>query len=955
MGQDTRIFINYRRKLSTSSANLLYLMLEQRFPSRVFMDLNLTGGDKWDKKIERELRAAKVVVALMPEDWLYYPSERSKVNGFRHLQYASQLHWDGYECFVRKELEIALEESKTIIPVLLDGAPVPPSDWLPETLAELPDFNYTALDFSHPDREAFRKFFDNIAKKAGLETAPTEEDENDLFFQPVNQRFPLPADILDQRPPTDSPYVGLKPFRDSEARLFFGRSREIFEWCHRITQASDTRLFLLDGYSGTGKSSLLQAGIIPRMRAQDGWGVAYGRREEDKINGLQGRLRRLAEALQAQNTEKGLLILDQVEEAVTNPIDIHPEELREMAEELAILLQQHHNWVFVLGFRSEYMARISRILEEVGVVYSKEHTLYPLDRQGIVEAVRSVSVVPDLREEVYPLYFLPASLPEQIAERLLQGQAGYHIAPLIQVNMELLWQKCRRNGRVQITSTAIKDFIDDRQALLDHYLGKIRENITEGFADDLTILELLAFYIEEKPAAATRLETEFAQHQKFGQDSRAQRLHQELERRYLLSTAGDGAERASRLAHDMLAEVIYDKYETLNTRVRQASQSRQFELLLKQLQEQLYGLEYTAAQSTLAELMSIGIRRAELKPYLLELLFFWNECGREEELKQSLQFWVDSDLLSEAARERVQQLAKAPERAAVRKWMKEYEGGKYQDLVADYLAPDDTRMVAVEGGSFTMGCASEKRDGDCHDDEKPAHEVTLDSFRMANIPVTFRQYGLYLYAAGKEEELEDRKPSWGIQADHPAVKVNWYDAVAYCNWLSAAMGLAPAYVIDKTVEDPNNQNERDNFKWRVKVKDTANGFRLPTEAEWEYAARGGRKSKGFKYAGSNDLEEVGWYDENSDNQTHSVAQKLPNELGLYDMSGNVREWCADHWHDNYNNAPNDGSAWLEGGSGRRVVRGGSWDFNTNVCRVAGRFGDFTDIRYLIVGFRLARD
>ena len=416
------IFINYRRKLSASSANLLYLMLEQRFPAQVFMDLDMQGGDKWDAKIEAKLRAAKVVVALMPEDWLYYPSDRSKINGLPHLQHASQLHWKDYECFVRKELEIALEESKTIIPVLLDGAEAPPNDWLPATLAQLPDFNYTALDFSQPDRAAFRQFFDNIADKAGLETTPTEEDENDLFFQPVNQRFPLPEEVLAQRPPTDSPYVGLKPFRASEARLFFGRSREIFEWCYRITQAEANRLFLLDGYSGTGKSSLLQAGIIPRMQGQAGWGVVYGRREEDKINGLRGRLQQLAKELQAQNTEKGLLILDQVEEAVTNPIDIHPAELREMAEELAILLQQHAHWVFVLGFRSEYMARISRILEEVGVVYSKEHTLYPLDRQGIVEAVRSVSVVPDLREEAYPLYFLPASCPSRSPSACCRGR-----------------------------------------------------------------------------------------------------------------------------------------------------------------------------------------------------------------------------------------------------------------------------------------------------------------------------------------------------------------------------------------------------------------------------------------------------------------------------------------------------------------------------------------------------
>jgi len=947
------IFINYRRKLSASSANLLYLMLEQRFPGQVFMDQDLKGGDKWDAEIEAKLRAAKVVVALMPEDWLYYPSERSKVDGFRHLQHASQLHWDGYECFVRKELEIALEEGKTIIPVLLDGAEAPPNDWLPKSLSALPDANYTALNFFKPDRQAFHAFFDNVAEKSGLKSENVEEDDNDLFFQPVNKRFPLPADVLKQRPPTDSPYVGLKPFRASEARLFFGRSREIFEWCHRITQAETNRLFLLDGYSGTGKSSLLQAGIIPRMRAQDGWGVVYGRREEDKINGLQGRLRRLAEELQGQNTEKGLLILDQVEEAVTNPIDIHPEELREMAVELAILLQQHDDWVFVLGFRSEYMARISRILEEVGVDYSKEHTLYPLDRQGIVEAVRSVSLVPELRDEAYPLYFLPPSLPERIAERLLQGQAGYHIAPLIQVNMELLWQKCRRNGRVQITSTAIKDFIDDRQALLDHYLGKIRENITEGFADDLTILELLAFYIEEKPAAATRLEEEFTQHEKFGQDSRAQRLHQELENRYLLSTAGDGAERASRLAHDMLAEVIYDKYETLNTRVRQASQNRQYELLFEQLQKQLYGLEYTDAQNTLAELMSIGIRREELKPYLLELLFFWNECRREKELKQTLQFWVDSDLLSEAAREQLQALAQAPEQVAIRSWMAEYDGGKYQDLVAGYLAPDDIRMVAVEGGTFTMGCASWERDGDCWVNEKPAHEVTLDSFRIANIPVTFRQYGLYLHAAGEEERLEEVKSNWGLRADHPVVNVNWVDAVAYCNWLSTVMGLAPVYDIDKTKKDPNNKSGDDGLKWLVTLNDSANGFRLPTEAEWEYAARGGRKSKGFKYAGSNDLDEVGWYREKSNGQTHAVHQKAANELGLYDMSGNVREWCWD-WNGNYGASRERNPVGADSGS-NRVHRGGSWvNLLPGICRAAHRGTWNPTNRNSNVGFRLAR-
>jgi len=306
-----------------------------------------------------------------------------------------------------------------------------------------------------------------------------------------------------------------------------------------------------------------------------------------------------------------------------------------------------------------------------------------------------------------------------------------------------------------------------------------------------------------------------------------------------------------------------------------------------------------------------------------------------------LQFWADSELISEAARERVQALTQNPEKEAVRGWMAEYERGEYHDLVADYLAPDDIRMVVVEGGAFTRG------------DKKVTQEVTLDSFRIANIPVTFRQYGLYLYAAGEEKKrLADMKLSWGIQADHPVVKVNWYDAVEYCNWLSVAMGLAPVYEIDKTKKDPNNNNEDDKLKWLVTLNDTANGFRLPTEAEWEYAARGGRKSKGFEYAGSNDLEEAGWHINNSNRQTHAAAQKLPNELGLYDMSGNVWEWCWD-WKDIYTSPLERNPRGPDSGY-CRVLRGGSWYDYPRSCRAAYRNNDRPTIRYRYIGFRLAR-
>jgi len=129
--------------------------------------------------------------------------------------------------------------------------------------------------------------------------------------------------------------------------------------------------------------------------------------------------------------------------------------------------------------------------------------------------------------------------------------------------------------------------------------------------------------------------------------------------------------------------------------------------------------------------------------------------------------------------------------------------------------------------------------------------------------------------------------------------------------------------------------------------------RLPNEAEWEYAAKGGNQGKGYEYSGSNNLDEVGWFTDNSGGKTHPVGQKKANELGIYDMSGNAWELCEDVQHENYNGAPTDGTAWLVGGEqDRRISRGGSWYSIALNCRSAYRYGRYTDDCNSYLGFRV---
>ena len=227
-------------------------------------------------------------------------------------------------------------------------------------------------------------------------------------------------------------------------------------------------------------------------------------------------------------------------------------------------------------------------------------------------------------------------------------------------------------------------------------------------------------------------------------------------------------------------------------------------------------------------------------------------------------------------------------------------------------------MQPIAGGSFMMGSNEEER-------EKPIHEVTLSNFYICEHAVTQAVW----------QAIMGSNPSSFKDEQRPVERVSWLDAQEFIKKLNAW-----------EAQHPNPLRPRGYYC-------------LPTEAQWEYAARGGQQSEGFVYAGSDKLEEVGYYARNSANQTRRVGQLHPNELGLYDMSGNVYEWCQDEWHANYKGAPADGSAWQGKSNAKnenisRVVRGGSWYSVTDNCRVASRLNHYVNDRFNYLGFRLSR-
>ena len=227
-------------------------------------------------------------------------------------------------------------------------------------------------------------------------------------------------------------------------------------------------------------------------------------------------------------------------------------------------------------------------------------------------------------------------------------------------------------------------------------------------------------------------------------------------------------------------------------------------------------------------------------------------------------------------------------------------------------------MITMQGGTFTMG-ATEDQSTYADKSEKPPHQVTLSTYQIGKTEVTQE---LWEAVTGKSLSQIARANGWtlyGDGPDYPMYYITWDDCQEFITKLNELTGQQ---------------------------------FRMPTEAEWEYAARGGNKSKGFTFSGSNNIADVAWYSENSSNRSCPVANKAPNELGIYDMTGNVWEWCSD-WYGDYSDAPQTNPTGPETGT-EHVVRGGCWGAMVSGSHLSNRISYVPTFHSNSVGLRLAQ-
>ena len=965
MVKKTLIFINYRNEDCLSLANTLAALLKRYFgQDKCFLDReNIDYSKSITEEILRNMHSAKVLLVLIGNGWHLV---NDKDNDKRLLNSSD---------WVRREIEIAREQKKKIIPILSPGVNYSiVTDWLNrkvESLAFMSDLKAFTINSIEND---CIKLLDIISKEIKIPVSYFSEKpvvyskEKDLHVE-LNRYFPLNQKY--KKAKGEIPFVGLDYFKKEDAPLFFGRTSEILKLCKSI---SNYGLVLLYGHSGVGKSSLMDAGILPRLEKI--YNTEYVRR--NKLIGYHQQLLCLLKA--HEEGIKRLIILDQVEEIYNDKREDWRNESTIYWDLLSKALFLYPSWKFVLVFRSEHYPNIRDFLNDRQIQLTAEQELHlaPLKLDGIQEAI--LGVANDRRLSNYFKLQVEEPMAVQLSTDLLtDGKKESHIGPLLQYQLRKLWDDAYSKREsdtewVRLTMDQYKAHRDGTLGeLLDDQLARLDQD-WKKFLDNGLVLEVLYSYTTEKLTATFQYDCDIINSHSHI-DSFLDFFYFLKNKLLLLIDGGTKDNPIARLAHDSLAPLIRQRFQDSNATGQQAWR-------LVEAKSRMVGLLVTFSESDIETILSGRYGMGKIPDNILNQInyeqekYFRQKQERVDIAIQTAKIDIE-DLQFDKALKNIN-IAYSENISDKRIWdlawqllypFEQLQKTKALEetmaLIGEKEAPFEIEnknlkkyypfLVKVHGGEFEMGSE------ESYEDEKPIHKVYLRSFLMGSTPVTWYQYGLFCLLTDRDFPNDS---NFG-RGYRPVINVNWYDAIDYCNWLSEKLSPIDGIKLENVY---NKTNEEVTVDW------SKNGFRLPTEAEWEYGAREGGKKVRFgtgidvadpsmmNFDAGQQLNELNqkWYIKGKGLDATTPVNKYPaNILGLHDMSGNVYEWCWDWWYSNLETnfykisngaldpvGPDIGE--------RRVIRGGSWQNIAKLCRCSNRWRFNPFYRFNNLGFRVVR-
>lgn len=727
-----------------------------------------------------------------------------------------------------------------------------------------------------------------------------------------------PKDLFDwdhRRPP----YPGLPAFQEQDAAIFFGRDKEIREGLallNRLQQFGGPRLTLMLGASGSGKSSLMRAGLLPRLKRDPRWVVV------EPFRPLKAPFEELATALSKRFNPVAQVrdrIRWQEHEAKTS-VDAFQELLKELREnagsrEATVLLMIDQGEELLTIGANEEGERFLAFLRAVLDLEDSHLLVLATLRSDFLGVFQDHPTMRGLRVEPFTV---PQTEVDEFAS-VIEGPAriaGLELGPGL---VQAMINDTETADALPLLAFTLRElyegFGQDKLLTLEEYrdkLGRLDGCIARAADAVLTAKPLSEKDLSELRTALLWMvrvndKDQYTKQPVSWNDLPAS-VHDVLERfvtARLLISSGDENERTLEVAHEALfrawprfAEWLKDNksflvwQQRLNGAIKHYEESKQNPDLF------LRGFPLTEAVEWLKrkpECFSPGERQ-----------FVTASQDRKPRERMASALVVSLVLLLIGGTTWLWQKGYDLDQAAL----------KIQSLVVGiHVLP---QMVQIPGGTFQQGDVEQMGDSS----RNPVRAVTIKPFAMGKYEVTFEEYDRFAIAKGRPLPGDQ---GWG-RGNRPVINVSWDEAKAYAEWLS---------------------------------QQTGKHYRLPTESEWEYAARSGAKQQ--IWAGTSEESELDKYavfSNNSGNRTAEVGTKKGNEFKLYDLSGNVFEWVEDCAHAMYEGAPQDGSAWLEASGGDctlHVIRGGSWGYLPDDLRVSTRYRDAPVYRNYSTGFRLAQD